>query len=148
MRYFLSIVVLFVLAFPGVADAGDGAITYYVQLIRGTDSDQPPQAESGKVGSKLSQKLCCPFKWKHYWEICQRQVKVLPGQTVKVDLSNNRAAEIGLTKQGQRTVAAFLNAKLLARTSVPASDGMTVIGGDRDERSAWFIVVRRDKPGS
>jgi hypothetical protein len=30
---------------------------------------------------------------------------------------------------------------------MPAGDAMTLIGGDRDQKSAWFIVVRRDKPG-
>jgi len=148
MQYLVSILLMCVFAFPGVAKAGDSAITYYVQLVRGTDSDQPPQDGSGKIGRKLSEKLCCPFKWKNYWEICQRQVQVQPGRTLKVDLSNHRGVEIDLSKPGQRTVAAFQNGKLLTRTRVPMSEGMTVVGGDRDEQSAWFIVVRRDKPES
>ena len=52
-----------------VARAGDGAITYYVQLIRGTDSEQPPQQGSKHVGAKLARQFNRAFKLKNYWEI-------------------------------------------------------------------------------
>jgi hypothetical protein len=35
---------------------------------------------------------------------------------------------------------------LIDRTVEPVSESMTLIGGDRDQSSHWFIVVRRDKP--
>jgi hypothetical protein len=33
------------------------------------------------------------------------------------------------------------------RTINAAGEAMTIIGGNRDGKSVWFIVVRRDKPG-
>jgi hypothetical protein len=62
-------------------------------------------------------------------------------------LSNGREVEIDLSRRGKRTVTAFQSGRLLDRTIMPAGDAMTLIGGDRDQKSAWFIVVRRDKPG-
>ena len=29
---------------------------------------------------------------------------------------------------------------------MPQGEGMTIIGGSREDKSVWFIVVRRDKP--
>ncbi len=147
MWRFVSSLAVFAFALTGVARAQEHATTYYVQLVRGTDSEQPPQAGSRRVGAKLTGTFCGALKWKGYWEICQREAQVAPGRTAKVRLSNGREVEIDLTQQGKRAVTAFQNGKLLDRTIAPMGEAMTLIGGDRDRKSAWFIVVRRDKPG-
>jgi hypothetical protein len=135
------------LAFAEAAKAEGGPVTYYVQLVRGSDSDQAPQAMSNQVGNKLAKRFHGVFKWKYYWEICQRQVEVLPGRILKVPLCNGRDVEIDLTKQEKRAVTAYQDHKLVDQTIQPVGEAMTLIGGDRDQKSAWFIVVRRDKPG-
>ena len=142
-----SMFAAFAFAFLGVARAQEPAVTYYVQLIRSSNSEQPPQAGSRRVGAKLAGTFCGVLKWKSYWEICQRETAVTPGRTAKVLLSNGRGVEIDLCKRGKRTVTAFQNGKLVDRTVGPVSETMTLIGGDHDQKSAWFIVVRRDKPG-
>ena len=52
-------IVLMLLAFApvGTARADDGAAIFYVQLIRGTDTDQPPVPGSKSVGPKLAETL-------------------------------------------------------------------------------------------
>ena len=132
----------------GSGEGQERSITYYVQLIRSSDSEQPPQAESRRVGTKLAGTFCGMLKWKHYWEVCQRKTEVIPGRATMVWLSNGREVEIDLGRRGKRTVTAFQNGRLVERTIVPAGEAMTLIGGDRDQKSAWFIVVRRDKPGA
>jgi hypothetical protein len=144
----VCIIAVSVFTLTGAAEAQERPITYYVQLVRGTDSDQPPQSGSRLVGAKLAEKFHSVFKWKHYWEINQRKVEVNPGRSARVDLANGRAVEIDLRAGNQRTVAAFENGKLLDRTVGPMGGGMTFIGGNRDQKSAWFLVVRRDKPGA
>jgi hypothetical protein len=143
----VRIIAVSVFALAGVAESQERPITYYVQLVRGTDSDQPPQAGSKLVGAKLVEKFHSVFKWKHYWEINQRKVELEPGRTVRVDLGHRREVEIDLRARDQRTVAAFENGKLVDRTIGPTGETMTLIGGNRDQKSVWFIVVRRDKPG-
>jgi hypothetical protein len=86
------------------------------------------------------------LKWKNYWEICQRKAEVIPDRATMVWLSNGREVEIDLRRRGKRTVTAFQNGRLVDRTIVPVREAMTLIGGDRDQKSAWFILVRRDKP--
>jgi hypothetical protein len=64
----------------------------------------------------------------------------------RVQLGNGREAEIDLSSAKERKVAAFQDGRLVDRTSVPQGEGMTIIGGSREDKSVWFIVVRRDKP--
>jgi hypothetical protein len=121
--------------------------TYYVQLIRGSEQEQAPEPGSRRVGPKLAGRFECMFHCHSYWEICQEKVEVLPGRVAHVRLRNDREVQIDLTQPGKRRVSAFRKGRLMDRTVEPAGDDMTLIGGDRDQNSHWFVVVRRDKPG-
>jgi len=61
-------------------------------------------------------------------------------------MSKEREVEIDLSNRNRRKVTAFENGKVIQRAMRPSGEGMTVIGGERDATSAWFIVVRRDRP--
>ena len=146
MWHIITIVALCAFALGGVAPADEAGVTYYVQLIRGTDSDQPPQPGSHRVGARLAGEFHNVFNWSHYWEICQRKVDVHPGHTAKVSLGNGREAEIDLTSPNKRKVRALQNGRRVDCTTGPVGEHMTLIGGERDQKRFWFIVVRRDKP--
>jgi hypothetical protein len=133
-------------ALASEARADEGAATFYVQLIRGTDTDQAPVPGARSVGPKLAGTFRPVFKCKGFWEINRQQVTVLPGKVKRVQLGNGREAEIDLSTAKERKVAAFQDGKLVDRTSVPQGEGMTIIGGSREDKSVWFIVVGRDKP--
>ncbi len=143
MRPVMMCFLICLLAGSGLVLAEEGPIAYSVQVIRGTDSDQPPEPGIKKAGLKLSETLRCTLKWKNYWEIENKRVEVLPGHIGKVQLSREREVEINLRNSNTRTVAVFQKGKLLERTSVPQGDGITLIGANRDENSVWFVAVRR-----
>jgi hypothetical protein len=86
------------------------------------------------------------FKWKSYWEINSRQVELQAGRTTRVRLNPEREVEIDLTDPSRRAVTAILNGKKVQRTVSPRGEERTLIGGDRDGNSAWFIVVSRNTP--
>jgi hypothetical protein len=146
MRHSVVMLAMLACAWAAEATAGQGATTFYVQLVRGTEANQPPVPGCKQVGPKLAGTFCPVFKWKSYWEMNRQQVAVVPGRTMRVKLGNGREAEIDLRNPKERRVAAFQNGKLVDRTSSPAGQAMTIIGGNRDGKSMWFIVVRRDKP--
>jgi hypothetical protein len=129
-----------------VASAEEKALTYYVQLIRCCDQEKPPEPGSKRVGPKLTERFHCLFGCRSYWEISQEKVELAPGRVARVPLRNQRAVEIDLTQPGKRQVSAFCKGHLIDRTVEPAGEQMTLIGGDRDQSSHWFVVVRRDKP--
>ena len=147
MKRLLPFLGLAGLVFVMAAPAGEKPLTYYVQLIRCSDMDLPPEPGTHRVGPKLAEKFRCVFKCSSYWEISQQKLNVLPNHAARVGLSNGREVEIDLSQPGKRKVAAFNGGKLIERTVEPSGEHMTLIGGDRDKTSHWFIVVRRDKPG-
>jgi hypothetical protein len=146
MRRLIVIVILMAVALAGEMGAAPQATTFYVQLIRGTDSAQPPVPRSKCVGHKLAETFRPVFNCKAYWEINRQEVMVSPERVARVQLGNGREAEIDLRCPKARKVAAFHNGQLVDRTIIPAGEGMTIIGGSREDKSVWFIVVRRDKP--
>ncbi len=87
------------------------------------------------------------FRCRNYWEINQEKVEVLPSKSARVRLNNGRDVEIDLSHAGKRKVSTFHKGRLIDQTIEPVGENMTLIGGDRDQTSHWFIVVRRDKPG-
>jgi hypothetical protein len=119
---------------------------YYVQLIRGTDQDQSPDRNSKRIQPHLAVAFHSVFKWKSYWEINSRQVELQAGRTTRVRLNPEREVEIDLTDPSRRAVTAILNGKKVQRTVSPRGEERTLIGGDRDGNSAWFIVVSRNTP--
>jgi len=146
MRRLLVILMLTAVALADERRAEAQASTFYVQLIRGTDTERPPAPRSKHVGPKLAQTFGPVFRCKGYWEINRQQVALSPGQVTRVQLGNGRAAEIDLRNPKARKVAAFDDGRLVDRTTIPKGEGMTIIGGKREDKSVWFIVVRRDKP--
>lgn len=124
----------------------DSANTFYIQLVRGTDTAQPPQPGCRHAGPKLTATFQPVFRWHSYWEISLREAKLRPGQKARLRLSAEREVEIDLSQPKERKITAFQNGKVTDRTISPTGDHMTIIGGNREASSAWFIVVRRDKP--
>jgi hypothetical protein len=126
---------------------GDSATnTFYVQLIRGTDTAQPPQPGAHRAGPKLTKTFEPVFKWKYYWELNVLETSLRPGEKARVRLSPEREVEIDLTQPKERRVTAFQDGKVADRMISPVGESRTIIGGSREPKSAWFIVVRRDKP--
>jgi hypothetical protein len=146
MRVLMVILIVTTVALASERRAAAQASTFYVQLIRGTDSEQPPTPRCKSVGRKLAEAFRPVFNCRSYWEMNRQEVKVSPERVARVELGNGRAAEIDLRSPKARKVAAFQNGQLVDRTSIPTGEGMTIIGGKREDKGLWFIVVRRDKP--
>lgn len=147
MKPLLVIMVLASLGLSTALSSGPKPLTYYVQLIRCSDKDQPPEPRSKPIGPKLAEKFKCVFRCKSYWEINQQAIELVPNHIGRASLGNGREVEIDLTRPGKRRVSTFHNGRLIERTVEPLGESMTLIGGDRDQTSHWFIVVRRDRPG-
>jgi hypothetical protein len=117
-----------------------------VQLVRGNNETKPPEPGAHRIGTKLSKNLRTVFVWKSYREINRQNLDLEPGKKARVRLNKEREVEIDLTDSIHRTVIAYQSGQPVARTKRPIAEGMTIVGGDRDPKSVWFIVVRRDKP--
>lgn len=137
-----------VVCLAAMVSCGDTSskLTYYVQLVRGSNDAHPPEPGATAIGPKLARHLNPVFSWTNYWEIARQEVAVSIGQKARVRLSQHREVEIDLTVKGMRTVVAFSNDEAVARGTRPIGESMSIIGGERDKETAWFIIVRRHKP--
>ncbi len=87
LRHFACLIAL---AFPLVARAAyKTAVTFYVQLIRGTEDAKPPAAGAKPAGPEVTRRLQM-FKWKNYWEISRKTVAVNAGGKTRERLSPQR----------------------------------------------------------
>jgi hypothetical protein len=123
----------------------DQAVTFYVQLIRGTDAETPPSPEARLVGPKLDQRLRV-FKWRNYWETGHRTVVLKPGGKDRQRLTPQREVEIALTSPRTMIISLYNEGKLSRRRQQAADTAFYIAGGDHDNTQSWFVVVRRDNP--
>jgi hypothetical protein len=143
----MTLVLLWLLGSAGLSATGtqDQALTFYVQLIRGTDAETPPAPAARLVGPALDQRLRV-FKWRNYWEIGRRTVVLKPGGKNRQRLTPQREVEIALASPQNMTVSIYNEGKLSRRRKQAADTAFFIAGGDHDSTQSWFIVVRRDNP--
>ena len=146
MKYVAVLAILLALALVWRAQTQQHeTVIYAIQLIRGTETDQQPEPGGRQVGPDLAATFRSVFKWKDYWQIASCRAKMAPGKITRLRLNGERGVEIDLTCPGKRRVAALWKGSIVGRAICPTGEGLTLIGGDRDQNSAWFIVVRREE---
>jgi len=121
-------------------------ITFYVQFVRGSNEAKPEDANWKPIGRILSKHLIPIFRWKNYWEVSRYELPVTRGKVSKlhyevrdleIELVDEKHVEFRLYRKGVLTRK--------SRQSINGQ-GMEILGGNRDDDNAWFVVIRRDKP--
>jgi hypothetical protein len=140
------ILTLLLSAAPLTWGANVPAVTFYVQLIRGSDQDSPPLPTARSIGPKLDRKLHDIFKWKNYWEVKREVVTVKAGSKVRKQISAQRQVEISWPGSKDMMVSIYAQGKLTRKRTQSIDAGFYITGGDNDSSQSWFIVVRRDNP--
>jgi hypothetical protein len=142
----MSFAVVALLAVAQTASSAQAeGITFYLQLVQGTDADTPPAAGATLIGDALSHRLQM-FRWKNYWEIKRQTVELKTGAKTRQHLTPKREVEIALPSPTDMTVCIYLDGKLTRKRIQPVDTAFYIAGGDNAESQSWFIVVRRDKP--
>jgi len=144
MKSLFSFLVL--LGVSAVCLADGEPVTFYAQVIRGTDQEKPSQASWKPVGPKLSSRLCPKFRWSHYWEVKRQTISVQPGKPARIKATPDREIEIELRGSGESEIRLYSAGKLVRKSRQPIDAKMTIMGGGWEQSESWFIVVRRDKP--
>ena len=121
-------------------------VTYYLQLVRGSDSEAPPSPQARAIGQKLDQRLRNIFRWKNYWEIKRETATIRSGAAVRTKLSADREVEIAWHTPHAVTVSIYTHGKVTRRRTQSIDTAFSIAGGDSDASQSWFIIVRRDNP--
>jgi len=139
---------LFVVAlyFPAtVARAASDTINIDARLIWGT-SEPKTDTKLKPVGPRLSEKLKnSPFKWDHYYECnAQKPFTLKSNQVQRVQMS--KRCEIVVTYLGNSEVKleVYGNGQLVNTVTQALPRGeFLLVGGEAENSTAWFVVVRR-----
>jgi hypothetical protein len=144
MKRFL--LALLLIGAPLAQGAEVPTVTFYVQLIHGSDVDSPPAPQARLIGPKLDRRLHDVFKWKYYWEIKHEIVTLKTGATVRKRMTAHREIEIAWPGPRDMTVSIYTDGKLTRKREQSIDTAFYIAGGDSDAAQCWFIVVRRDNP--
>ena len=127
--------------------AGDAKkVTFYVQLIRGSDSDNPDDPACKPVGAKLGKTLRGVFRWKNYCEVKRETVTLSKDKVARLVLTRERELELKLLDPPNTQIRLYHKGQLTRCSHQPINEHMCVLGGDSTGGDPWFVVVRRDKP--
>jgi hypothetical protein len=124
------------------AETGDMAIE--AQLIWGTN-DTKPDAKLKPADPKLASKLKgSPFKWDHYFEMHRETFKLRLNEEKTLTMSRNCVISVTNLKDEQVKFQLFGKGKLANTVTQGLPKGqMLVTGGDAENSTAWFVVLRQ-----
>jgi len=140
---------LLFLALAGISTvrAGDTQqLTFYVQLIRGSDSDKPDDPACKPVGAKLGKILRGVFRWKSYCEVKRESVALTKDKVARLHLTPDREVELKLLDPPNTQIRLYHKGQMTRCSRQPINEHMCILGGDSTSGDPWFVVVRRDKP--
>jgi len=133
-------------AADAVRAADTQKVTFYVQLIRGSDTEKPDDAACKPVGAKLGKILRGVFRWKNYCEVKRETVTLSKDKVARLLLTREREVELKLLDPPNTQIRLYHKGQLTRCSHQPINEHMCVLGGDSTGGDPWFVVVRRDKP--
>jgi hypothetical protein len=139
---------LLVLAVPLLAGPENGSIKLWVQLVHATQSAAVQPANWKPIGPELSKRLTDVFRWRDYYEVARQEISVEPGKITKASLSKDREVVVTFKSPTEMIVRLYRQGTMVRKTERSLNQKMTIMGGDANDREAWFVVVRRDKPAT
>lgn len=140
------LLVLLLIGAPMLRAADSPPVTFYIQLICGSDATNAPSAQARLVGPKLDQRLHDVFRWKNYWEMRRETVSLNTGGKVRRRVTTERDVEIAMPNDRYLTISIYNNGRLARRRQQSIDAAFYIAGGDTSDAESWFIIVRRDNP--
>lgn len=143
MKREIALLLLFVGVGEGAAVSNE---TYYIQLIKATNTTNPPSSAAKVIGSNLGKRLSHVFRWKCYWEIRRVELTLDNGKANKVQLTRKRAVALAPMPDGKIQIRLFRGKAIVRKSCHRVHDRMMAIFGGDEGKGAWFVVVRREEP--
>jgi hypothetical protein len=140
---FLLLAFSFGTAFTALA--GDVALRFQATLVWGTNNPEPEGSELKPVAPAVSRKLGkLPFKWKYYYTVHCEEFSVPQGKRKKVRMSEECEIVVKAIDGEKVELALLGRGEPVGRvTQKLSSDHMLVTGGNAENLTAWFVVLRR-----
>jgi len=125
--------------------AGEKGLSFQATLVWGTNDPEPADSDLKPVPPIVAQKLGkLPFKWNHYYAVECKEFAVEKGAHRVVRMSAD--CEIDVKAVDDNTVELALRGKGKPVGKVRQNlcgDHLLVTGGNAENFTAWFVVLRR-----
>lgn len=143
-----AILLLLAVSFGTVASAhaGDHGVRFKATLVWGTNDAEPDDSKLKPVPPRVAQKLAkLPFKWKHYYAVGEcKEFSVPEGKWEKVRMSDDCEIVVKAIDGEKVELSLRGKGKPVGKVTQKLPKGcMLVTGGDAENMTAWFVVLRR-----
>ncbi|HWF19999.1 MAG TPA: hypothetical protein VG754_12065 [Verrucomicrobiae bacterium] len=119
------------------------------KLVWGTDDQHSPNPKHHLLDPVLTKRLKgSPYRWKNYFEECQRVVEIPVGQTKSKIVMSDRCT-LDIKNLGGDCVEVRLhgNGKPVSMHKESLkSNGLLVLGGEAPNETAWLVTIRKAAP--
>jgi hypothetical protein len=144
-RHIAGVLVVAFAALASNISAGESGMRFEATLVWGTNDPQPNNPDLKPVPPEVAGKLeKLPFKWSHYYTVECKEFSVEKGDRTKVRMSDE--CEILVKAVDNETVELALRGKgrpVGKVTQKLVKDQILVTGGNAENFTAWFVVLRR-----
>jgi hypothetical protein len=143
--WFSRVAVVFLLLSMASTHAFAANMKLEAQLVWGTNDDSSPDPGHKPVKGKVLEKLKkLPLKWKNYFEVTRKELSVQKGESTRTPMSKDCEIQVRNLGADSIEVTLFGKGKEVNKTtqSLP-EDRMLVIGGNAENFTSWFVVLRR-----
>ncbi len=125
--------------------ASDPATKLEAILVWGTNDPAPDDPSLKPLDPRTARKLGkLPFKWKSYYEVKRVPFEVEPGKRKRVTLSEECQIVVRTVEGDTVELALHGKGKLVGKVTQSLPKGQDLVtGGDAENLSAWFVVLRR-----
>jgi len=125
------------------ASAGDVKLEVY--LIWGTDDAKSPNPKHRPVDADLQAELKkLPLKWKNYFEVNRKSVKLADSESSRVTLSAKSDVEIKYAGKSTVEVSLFGKGEPVVKRTQALPKGETLfLGGNAPNATSWLVVIKR-----
>jgi hypothetical protein len=137
--------VLLAVALGDRAWAGEAGQRFEATLVWGTNEAEAPGSVLKPVPAAVARKLAkLPFKWTYYYSVERKEFALEKGERTKVRMSQEceitvkavDAETVELTLRGRGQPVGKVTQKL-------CGSELLVTGGNAENFTAWFVVLRR-----
>jgi hypothetical protein len=116
--------------------------SFQVQLVWGTDGQNPKDEPLKNVEPKLQEKLKGVFKWKNYFEVTTKPLTVNKSGAQKLKLSDKCDIQVKDAGGSRIEIHLYGEGKLVLRKVQTVTPGeVIVLAGDSKNDTAWFVVM-------
>ena len=142
----LTLLLFLCIAAPFSLRAASANLHLEVLLVWGTNDQPPPEPKLKPVEPELAQKLQKAYKWKKYFEVNRKTVKISEGANEQLTMSEHCSLQIKNLVHERVEVRLIGEGKPVSRHLESLPKGHTLIlAGDAKNDTAWFIVLRQIK---